>query len=76
MPPKLRRVSGEEAISVLKRLGFTPVRQRGSHVILKKQIAGSESGCVVPLHKELAIGTLRGILRQADVTPEEFMKNL
>ena len=33
-------------------------------------------GCVVPLHRELAIGTLRGILRQAKVTPDEFMENL
>jgi predicted RNA binding protein YcfA (HicA-like mRNA interferase family) len=38
MPPKLRPVSGEETIRVLKRLGFVPVRQRGSHVVLKKQI--------------------------------------
>jgi hypothetical protein len=33
-------------------------------------------GCVVPLHRELAIGTLRGILKQAGVTPDEFMDNL
>lgn len=76
MPPKLRRVSGEEAISALKRLGFIQVRQRGSHVVLKKQTPDGESGCVVPLHQELAIGTLRSILRQAGVTPEEFMKSL
>jgi predicted RNA binding protein YcfA (HicA-like mRNA interferase family) len=76
MPPKLRRVSGEEAIRVLKRLGFVQVRQRGSHVVLKRQKAEGEVGCVVPLHNELAIGTLRSILRQAEVTPEEFMKNI
>ena len=66
--PKLRRVSGAEAIRALERLGFEQVRQKGSHVVLKK----GEQGCVVPLHDELAIGTLRGILRQADVTPDEF----
>ena len=35
-----------------------------------------EVGCVVPLHTELATGTLRGILRQAGVTPEEFIEKL
>jgi len=74
--PKLRRVSGQEAIRALERLGFEQVRQRGSHVILKKQTPEGAVGCVVPLHRELAIGTLRGILRQAGVTPEEFMENL
>lgn len=76
MPPKLRRISGEHAISVLQRIGFVAVRQHGSHVILKKQISTEEITCVVPLHRELAIGTLRSILRQAQVTPEEFMENI
>ncbi|RLF30952.1 MAG: hypothetical protein DRN07_07985 [Thermoplasmata archaeon] len=74
--PKLRRVSGQEAIRALERLGFEQVRQRGSHVVLKKQTPEGAVGCVVPLHRELAIGTLRGILRQARVTSEEFMENL
>lgn len=74
--PKLRRVSGREAIRALERLGFVQVRQRGSHVVLKKQTPEREIGCVVPLHRELAIGTLRSILRQARVTPDEFMENL
>jgi len=73
---KLRRVSGQEAIRVLERLGFVQVRQRGSHVVLKKQTPEGEVGCVVPLHRELAIGTLRGVLKQAKVTPDEFMENL
>jgi predicted RNA binding protein YcfA (HicA-like mRNA interferase family) len=74
--PKLRRVSGKETIRALERLGFVQVRQRGSHVVLKKSMLEGEVGCAVPLHPELAIGTLRGILRQAKVTPEEFMANL
>ena len=77
MPPKLPRISGEEAIRSLKRLGFVVVRQRGSHVVLKKRISKEEEiGCVVPLHDELGIGLLRNILRQARVTSEEFMKYL
>ncbi len=74
--PKLRRVSGAEAIVVLERLGFVRIRQRGSHVVLKKQSDEGIVGCAVPLHGELAIGTLRGILRQAKVTPDEFMEKL
>ena len=76
MPPKLPPVSGEETISALKRLGFSQIRQRGSHVVLQKKLQGRSVGCVVPMHKELAIGTLRGILRQAEITPEEFIENL
>jgi len=74
--PKLRRVSGQEAIRALERLGFVQVRQRGSHAVLKKQTPEGEIGCVVPLHRELAIGTVRGVLKQAKVTPDEFMENL
>jgi len=74
--PKLRRVSGKEVVRALERLGFERVRQRGSHVVLKKQTPEGTVGCVVPLHRELAIGTIKGILRQARITPDEFMKNL
>ena len=74
--PKLYRVSGESTIHALEKLGFAKVRQRGSHVVLKKKIDKEEVGCVVPLHKELAIGTLRGILKQARITPDEFINVL
>jgi predicted RNA binding protein YcfA (HicA-like mRNA interferase family) len=74
--PKLTRLSGEETIRRLEKLGFRQVRQRGSHVILKKQTSKGDIGCVVPLHKELAIGTLHGILKQANLSVEEFIENL
>ncbi len=74
--PKLRKVSGEEALRSLQRLGFEKVRQRGSHVVLRKQTEEGEVGCVVRLHRELKIGTVKGILRQAKVTSEAFMDNL
>ena len=76
MPDPPRRVSGQEAIRALERLGFVQVRQKGSHVVLKRQTPEGEIGCVVPLHRELALGTLRGILKQARVTPEELAGNL
>jgi len=59
---------------VLERLGFTQVRQRGSHVVMKKTTKDGDVGCVVPLHSELAIGTLSSILKQARIAPEEFMQ--
>ncbi len=74
--PKLPRISGAEAIRALEKLGFTQVRQRGSHVVLKRMDASGVKGCVVPLHPELATGTLRGVLRQAGVSVEEFMERL
>jgi predicted RNA binding protein YcfA (HicA-like mRNA interferase family) len=74
--PKLPRVSGADTIRALERLGFTQVRQRGSHVVMKRIGPRGTTGCVVPLHAELATGTLRGILKQADVTPEQFIAGL
>ncbi|MBZ5596827.1 MAG: type II toxin-antitoxin system HicA family toxin [Acidobacteriia bacterium] len=74
--PKLPLVSGEKALRVLEQLGFVRVRQRGSHVVLKRSLASGTVGCVVPLHPELATGTLRGILKQAGISPEEFVEKL
>ena len=73
---KLRRVSGKETIAALERLGFVQVRQRGSHVVLRKKGTRGDVGCVVPLHKELAVGTLHNILKLAQVTEEEFIENI
>lgn len=70
--PKPPRLSGEETVRRLERLGFRRVRQRGSHVVMKKSAPGGDVGCVVPLHKELAEGTLRGILRQAGLSVDEL----
>ena len=67
--PKLPHVSGAEAIRALERLGFEKVRQKGSHVVMR---SGSK-GCVVPLHSEVKVGTLAGLLRQAEVSPEDFI---
>lgn len=74
--PRLPRVSGQEAVRALERLGFVQLRQRGSHVVLKKSTPEGSVGCTVPLSRQLAVGTLSGILRQAQVTTEEFIENL
>ncbi|HVN19035.1 MAG TPA: type II toxin-antitoxin system HicA family toxin [Dongiaceae bacterium] len=74
--PRLPRISGAEAIRALEQLGFEQVRQRGSHVVLKRLGESKVTGCVVPLHNELASGTLRGILKQAGVGIEDFISKL
>jgi len=74
--PKLPRVSGAQAIRAMEKLGFTQVRQRGSHVVLKRSDTSRSRGCVIPLHPELAIGTLRGILKQAGVSIEQFIEKI
>jgi predicted RNA binding protein YcfA (HicA-like mRNA interferase family) len=74
--PKLPRISSREAIRSLERLGFEQVRQTGSHVVMKKETEEGEIGCVVPVHRELKVGTLSGILKQAQVTVEEFINSL
>jgi predicted RNA binding protein YcfA (HicA-like mRNA interferase family) len=70
---KLRRLSGNEIITTLEKFGFQQVRQRGSHVELKRQTSSGEVGCMVPPHREVAIGTIHGILRQARLSVEEFL---
>lgn len=70
--PKLPVVSGKECRKALGKLGFEEARQRGSHVVMKRD----EVGCVVPMHAEIKTGTLGGILKQAGVTVEEFIEAL
>ena len=67
--PKLPHLSGVEIQRALEGLGFQKVRQSGSHVVMKRE----SKGCVVPMHDEVKIGTLAGLLRQAEVVPEDFL---
>ena len=70
--PNYPVISGAEAIRALQRLGFIIMRQKGSHVILRR---GSQ-GCVIPNHRELKIGTLAGLIKQAGVSADEFINAL
>ncbi|MEN9566636.1 MAG: hypothetical protein RLZZ69_1832 [Cyanobacteriota bacterium] len=74
--PKLPRISSKKAIKALERLGFEKTRQTGSHVIMKKITSDGQTGCVVPIHRELKIGTLSGILKQAQISSEDFINSL
>ena len=70
--PKLPHVSGAAVVRALERLGFAKIRQSGSHVIMRR---GSK-GCVVPMHSEVKVGTLAGVLCQANISPDEFIAAL
>ncbi len=67
-----RDVSGPEAVKALRRLGFIVTRQDGSHIRLSK----GGLHVTVPNHRTLLPKTLQSILRQANITVEEFVENL
>jgi predicted RNA binding protein YcfA (HicA-like mRNA interferase family) len=73
LTPRLPIVSGAEAIKALGKAGFEQVSQRGSHTQLR---SADGRTVIVPVHHELAQGTLRSILRQAGLTNEEFRELL
>lgn len=70
-------VSGETVIKILsKKYGFAVSGQAGSHVRLSKRTPEGKIGTVVPLHRELKIGTLRGILKLAKIDPDDFAQHM
>ena len=72
---KLKRISGKECMKILcNKFGFEVIRQRGSHVVLKKETPSGKIGTVVPMHQELKTGTLKGILELAKVDEDEFVR--
>ena len=69
----LKKCSGSECVKILcNKFGFIISRQKGSHIVLKKEIKEGKIVTVVPNHKELKIPTLRSALRLAKITEEEF----
>ena len=67
-----RDVKGTEAVRALKRLGFVTLRQTGSHLIMRRE----QVTLVVPQHKPIKPGTLKGVIDQAGLTLEEFVQQL
>ena len=65
-------LSGKEVVKIFESLGWQVSRQRGSHMILTKE--GEIVTLSVPNHKEVARGTLRSLIRSANLTIEEFLK--
>jgi len=68
--PSLPHLSGASVVKVLERLGFAVPRRRGSHIVMR----GRGVSCVVPDHRELKVGTLAAVLRQANVPVEAFLQ--
>jgi predicted RNA binding protein YcfA (HicA-like mRNA interferase family) len=68
---KLPQLSSRECVSVLERFGFRVVQQRGSHIVMRRDDPFAQ--VVVPDHKEIDRGTLRAIVRQAGLQPEDFL---
>ncbi len=71
--PELPIVSGDQCISALERIGYRVARTKGSHARMR---CPGRRPVTVPKHHELDRGTLRAILRTADISVEEFIKLL
>lgn len=78
MPRRLRRLAARDVLQALRAFGFETVKTRGSHAKVKRvKSDGNVEILTVPLHKELAAGTLRAIYRQAArYVPEEKLRPL
>jgi len=68
---KLPSISGRDCIKVLQKVGFYQKRRESSHVIMRRDEPFAQ--IVVPDHQELAKGTLRAIIRDADLSLDEFI---
>ncbi len=67
--------SGKLVIKILsRRFGFSFISQRGSHVKLQKVIKNKTVTTIIPIHKELSPGTLKGALDLAEIEEKEFRK--
>ena len=75
MGSKFPVLSAREIVSALHKAGFEDVSQRGSHKKLKNNSEPPRT-IIVPMHDEVARGTLRSILEQADIDLETFLNLL
>lgn len=76
MTHKLPVVSGREVIKALRKIGYVVVRQRGSHMRLRDDTNPPHKPLTVPDHKEIKPGLLRKIIRDANLSVEEFIQLL
>jgi predicted RNA binding protein YcfA (HicA-like mRNA interferase family) len=67
-------LSPRQVVKAFQKFGWEVARQRGSHIILVKQ--GHIATLSIPKHREVARGTLRSLIRKADLTVEEFVNAL
>ncbi|MCX5634964.1 MAG: type II toxin-antitoxin system HicA family toxin [Planctomycetota bacterium] len=74
--PKLPVISGNQAIRCFGKIGYQVVHQRGSHVRMHHKSDSTRQPLTIPRHKTLGKGLLRKLLRDAQLTIEEFIKLL
>jgi predicted RNA binding protein YcfA (HicA-like mRNA interferase family) len=71
---KLGNISGKEAVKAFQKLDWQQIGQVGSHVVMIKP--GMRVNLSIPQHKELSVGTLRALIRNADLSVDEFLNLL
>ncbi|PHJ56547.1 lipoprotein [Nostoc linckia z18] len=69
---RLSNISGKEAVKIFKKFGYVLDHQTGSHMMLWCE---SKPTLSIPNHRELAPGLLRSLIRQAEITIDEFLEN-
>ena len=78
MSPKLPQVSGADMVRFLEKLGYELIRQKGSHIRLRKITSIGEHKITIPSHKTIAKGTLNDILTRVslwnNISKEELIK--
>jgi predicted RNA binding protein YcfA (HicA-like mRNA interferase family) len=74
--PKLPIISGAQAIKCFEKIGYQVIRQRGSHVRMRHKDNSTKQPLTIPRHKMLGKGLIRKLLRDAELTIEEFLKLL
>ncbi len=74
---KFPKLAGNKIVKILvDSFDFQVSRQKGSHIVLHRFVEGRKIVTVVPLHKEVKVGTIFGILSLAEIKKEDFLKNL
>ncbi len=72
--PKLPSLSARQVCRILEKHGFAIVRQKGSHIILSKELPDRGITVPVPNHSEVAKGTLKSIIEQSEIPQSAFLK--
>ena len=71
---RLTNISGKQAVKAFEKAGWNQVGQVGSHLVMIKP--GIQVNLSIPQHKELSVGTLRALIRNAGMTVDEFLELL
>lgn len=76
MNPKLPVISGKDAVKAFRKIGYEVIRQRGSHLRLKDPLNPAHKPLTIPDHQEIKPGLLRKLIRDANLSVEDFFKLL